>query len=38
MIEELEIAYMPFEVSYAAIMELDTNKSRGGKSGVGNGC
>ena len=23
---------------YAAIMELDTKKSRGGKSGLGNGC
>ena len=38
MIEELEIAYMSFYVSYAVIMELDTKKSRGGKFGLGNGC
>ena len=38
MIEELEIAYMSFYASCAAIMELDTKKSRGGKFGLGNGC
>ena len=38
MIDELEIAYMSFHASYAIIMELDTKKSRGGKSGLGNGC
>ena len=38
MIDELEIAYLSFNKSYAAIMELDTKKSRGGKSGLGNGC
>ena len=38
MIDEQEIAYMSFYVSYAVIMALDTKKSRGGKSGLGNGC
>ena len=38
MIDELEIAYMSFYASYAVIMELDTKKNRGGKSGLGNGC
>ena len=38
MIDELEIAYMYFYASYAVLMELDTKKSRGGKSGLGNGC
>ena len=38
LIEELEIAYMSFYAPYAVIMELDTKKSRGGKSGLGNGC
>ena len=38
MIDELEIAYMSFYALYAVIMELDTKKSRGGKSGLGNGC
>ena len=38
MIDELEIEYLSFNKSYAAIMELDTKKSRGGKSGLGNGC
>ena len=38
MFDELEIAYMSFYASYAVIMELDTKKSRGGKSGRGNGC
>ena len=37
-IDELEIAYMSFYASYAVIMELDTKKSRGGKSGLENGC
>ena len=38
MIDELETAYMSFYASYAVIMELDTKKSQGGKSGLGNGC
>ena len=38
MTDELQIAYMSFYVSYAVIMELDTKKSRGRKSGLGNGC
>ena len=38
MIDELLIAYMSFYASYAVIMELDMKKSRGGKSGLGNGC
>ena len=38
MIDELEIGYMSFYASYTVIMELDTKKSRGGKSGLGNGC
>ena len=38
MIDELEIAYMSFYASYTVIMELDSKKSRGGKSGLGNGC
>ena len=38
MINELEIAYMSFYASYTVIMELDTKKSRRGKSGLGNGC
>ena len=38
MIDELEMAYMSFYASYAVIMELDTKKSRGEKSGLGNGC
>ena len=38
MVDELEIAYMSFYASYAVIMELDTKKSRGGKSGLGNVC
>ena len=38
MIDELEIAYMYFYASYAVLMELDTKKSSGGKSGLGNGC
>ena len=38
MIDELEIAYMSFYASYVVIMELDTKKSRGGKSKFGNGC
>ena len=38
MIDELEIAYMSFYASYAVIMELNPKKSRGGKSGLGNGC
>ena len=38
MIDELEIAYMSFYASYAVIMELDTKKSRGGNSRLGNGC
>ena len=33
MTDELEIAYMSFYASYAVIMQLDTKKSRGGKSG-----
>ena len=37
MIDELEIAYLSFYASYAVIMELDTKKSRGRKSGLGNG-
>ena len=37
MIDELEIAYMSFYASYAVIMELDTKKSGGRKSGLGNG-
>ena len=38
MIDEPEMAYISFYASYAVIMELDTKKSRGGKSGLGNGC
>ena len=38
MIDELEVAYMSFYASCAAIMELDTKESRRGKSGLGNGC
>ena len=38
MIDELEIAYMSFYASYAVIMELDTKRSRGRKSGLGNSC
>ena len=38
MIDKLEIAYLPFCVSYTVIMELDTKKSPGGKFGLGNGC
>ena len=38
MIDELEIAYLSFYASYAVIMELDTKKSQGGKSGIRNGC
>ena len=38
MIDELETACMSFYASYAVIMELDTKKSRGRKSGLGNGC
>ena len=38
MIDELEIVYMSFYALYAVIMELDTKKSRGGKSRLGNGC
>ena len=38
MIDELEIACMSFYASYAVMMELDTKKSRGGKSGLGSGC
>ena len=38
MIDELEIAYMSFYASYSVIMELNTKKTRGGKSGLGNGC
>ena len=37
MTDELEIAYMSFYASYAVIIELDTKKSRGGKSGLGSG-
>ena len=37
-IDELKIAYMSFHTSYAVIMELDTKKSQGGKSRLGNGC
>ena len=35
MTDELEITYMSF---IRCIVELDTKKSRGGKSGRGNGC
>ena len=38
MIDELEITYMSSYASYAVIMELDTKKSRRGKSGLGNSC
>ena len=38
MIDELEIAYMSFYASCAVIMGLDTKKSRGGNSRLGNGC
>ena len=38
MIDELEIACVSFYASYALIMELDAKKSRGGKSGLENGC
>ena len=38
MIDELEIAYMSIYALYSVIMELDTKKSREGKSGPGNGC
>ena len=38
MIDELGIAYMSFYISHAVITELDTKKSRGGKSGLWNGC
>ena len=38
MIDGLEITYMSLYASYAVIMELDTKKNRGGKSGLGNGC
>ena len=38
MTDELETAHMSFYVSYAVIMELDTKKSREGKSRFGNGC
>ena len=34
-IDELEIAHMSFYASYTLIIELDTKKSRGGKSGLG---
>ena len=37
MIDELEIAHMSFYTSYRVLMELDTKKSRGGKSGLRNG-
>ena len=38
MIDELEIAHMSFNAVCAVIMALDTKKSRGGKSGLRNGC
>ena len=39
MIDELEIAYIYVYLRInVVIMELDTKKSRGGKSGLGNGC
>ena len=38
LIDELEIAYVSFYASYVVIMELDTKKSPGEKSGLGNGC
>ena len=38
MIDELEIAYISFYASYAVIIELDNEESRGGKYGLGNGC
>ena len=37
MIDELEVVYMSIYALYAVIMELDRKKSRGGKSGLGNG-